>query len=197
MSPQHQCDLVMKGGITSGVIYPRLVQELSKDYRFRSIGGTSAGAIAAGAAAAAQLGVTTGANPQAFDDLGKLPKMLGEPSRHADGSRLLNLFQPQPAFRRHFALVTAALNARSKGLAGLRVAVAAAWRFPIGALAGALPGVVIAVSSTGIARWLGVAIAVAGLVLGAGISALRTLGRALPGNGFGMCSGMPGGASSE
>ena len=41
-----ECDLVMKGGITSGVIYPRLVYQLSKQYRFRSIGGTSAGAIA-------------------------------------------------------------------------------------------------------------------------------------------------------
>ena len=108
---------------------------------------------------------------------------------------LLNLFQPRPAFSRHFALLTAALNARSKGLAGLRVALAAAWRFQIGAVGGALPGVLIALSSTGIARWLGIAIAVAGLVLGAGISALRTLGRALPGNGFGMCSGMHGGAT--
>ncbi len=43
-----ECDLVMKGGITSGVIYPRLVAKLSKTYNFRSIGGTSAGAIAAG-----------------------------------------------------------------------------------------------------------------------------------------------------
>ncbi len=54
--PSLECDLVMKGGITSGVIYPRLVSALSNVYRLRSIGGTSAGAIAAAAAAAAQLG---------------------------------------------------------------------------------------------------------------------------------------------
>jgi hypothetical protein len=41
------CDLVMKGGITSGVVYPSLVMRLAEKYRFASIGGTSAGAIAA------------------------------------------------------------------------------------------------------------------------------------------------------
>ena len=45
------CDLVMKGGITSGVIYPRAVVELARKYHFKNIGGTSAGAIAAAATA--------------------------------------------------------------------------------------------------------------------------------------------------
>ncbi|PTR10222.1 hypothetical protein C8R32_102312 [Nitrosospira sp. Nsp5] len=31
------CDLVMKGGITSGVIYPRAIGLLSHYYRFRGI----------------------------------------------------------------------------------------------------------------------------------------------------------------
>src|SRR5205823_13681287 len=48
------CDLVMKGGITSGVVFPKAVARLSHQYRFRDIGGTSAGAIAAGGAAAAE-----------------------------------------------------------------------------------------------------------------------------------------------
>jgi hypothetical protein len=42
-----KCDLVMKGGITSGIVYPGAVLELSKEYEFANIGGTSAGAIAA------------------------------------------------------------------------------------------------------------------------------------------------------
>ena len=50
------CDLVMKGGITSGIVYPNAVLALARDYRFKSIGGTSAGAIAAAVAAAAALG---------------------------------------------------------------------------------------------------------------------------------------------
>jgi hypothetical protein len=52
-SPARECDIVMKGGITSGVIYPLAVCELAGVYRLRNIGGTSAGAIAATAAAAA------------------------------------------------------------------------------------------------------------------------------------------------
>jgi predicted acylesterase/phospholipase RssA len=41
------CDLVMKGGITSGVVYPPAIFALAGQYRFKNIGGTSAGAIAA------------------------------------------------------------------------------------------------------------------------------------------------------
>ena len=41
------CDLVMKGGITSGIVYPNAVLALARDFRFKNIGGTSAGAIAA------------------------------------------------------------------------------------------------------------------------------------------------------
>jgi predicted acylesterase/phospholipase RssA len=50
------CDLVMKGGITSGIVYPNAVLSLAREYRFKNIGGTSAGAIAAAVAAAAALG---------------------------------------------------------------------------------------------------------------------------------------------
>jgi predicted acylesterase/phospholipase RssA len=49
-------DLVMKGGITSGVVYPLAIYELSRSYRFQNIGGTSAGAIAAVVAASAEYG---------------------------------------------------------------------------------------------------------------------------------------------
>ena len=48
------CDLVMKGGVTSGIVYPLAVQKLSTEYWFKNIGGTSAGAIAAGVTAAAE-----------------------------------------------------------------------------------------------------------------------------------------------
>src|SRR6267378_4339240 len=37
--PEKNCDLVMKGGVTSGVVYPKAIFELSKEYRFSSIGG--------------------------------------------------------------------------------------------------------------------------------------------------------------
>ncbi|MGZ7032569.1 MAG: patatin-like phospholipase family protein, partial [Thermoanaerobaculia bacterium] len=50
----RKCDLVMKGGITSGIVYPAAVSELSREFEFVNIGGTSAGAIAAALTAAAE-----------------------------------------------------------------------------------------------------------------------------------------------
>ena len=52
--PTEYCDVVMKGGVTSGVIYPMTVVELSQKYTFKNVGGTSAGAIAAAVTAAAE-----------------------------------------------------------------------------------------------------------------------------------------------
>lgn len=43
--PVEECDLVMKGGIASGIVYPAFVLKLKDRYRFRSVGGTSVGAI--------------------------------------------------------------------------------------------------------------------------------------------------------
>ena len=49
-------DLTMQGGTTSGVVYPLAVCELATSFRFRNVGGASAGAIAAAITAAAELG---------------------------------------------------------------------------------------------------------------------------------------------
>ena len=46
----------MEGGTTSGVVYPLAICELATDFRFRNVGGASAGAIAAALTAAAELG---------------------------------------------------------------------------------------------------------------------------------------------
>lgn len=89
------CDLVMKGGITSGVVYPLAVAELARTYRFKNIGGTSAGAIAAVAAAAAQ----HAGNGNGFAELAKLPERLG--------TELETLFRPQRRCKRLFRLVFA------------------------------------------------------------------------------------------
>lgn len=107
--PQEACDLVMKGGITSGVIYPKLIHDLSKRYRFRNIGGTSAGAIAAGACAAAEFGRQHG-RTGAFERLNELPNELGRPVEPSKRSRLLSLFQPHPNLQPHFAVLLQALN---------------------------------------------------------------------------------------
>jgi len=52
----QECDLIMKGGVTSGLVYPGAIATLSETFRLRNIGGTSAGAIGAVAAAAMEYG---------------------------------------------------------------------------------------------------------------------------------------------
>ena len=105
------CDLVMKGGITSGVVYPKLIAELAASYRFKNIGGTSAGAIAAAGCAAAEHGRLTGQRADAFDALMQLPGVLKQPLK--DGhSTLFHLFQPAAPVRKHFAVLVAMLNAK-------------------------------------------------------------------------------------
>ena len=110
--PEHECDIVMKGGITSGVIYPLAVCELAQVYRLRSVGGASAGAIAAAAAAAAEVGRATGAAAArggGFLGLSRFPDELTE--QQPDGTSLLfHLFRPQPKARRIFALLMAGLD---------------------------------------------------------------------------------------
>lgn len=54
--PLKPCDLVMQGAVASGIVYPPAILKLKDNYRFRNIGGTSAGAIAAAGAAAAEFG---------------------------------------------------------------------------------------------------------------------------------------------
>src|ERR1700722_9245436 len=87
------CDLVMKGGVTSGVVYPPAICELAQHYHFRSIGGTSAGAIAAAVTAAAEYQRPATGSLHGFELLKDLPTRLG--AADADGrSQLLRLFQP-------------------------------------------------------------------------------------------------------
>jgi predicted acylesterase/phospholipase RssA len=192
-----ECDLVMKGGITSGVIYPKLVTLLASRYRLRCIGGTSAGAIAAAAAAAAQHGVNSERNASAFREFERLPEMLGARAGDGDHSMLLNLFQPQPPLARHLALLIAALNAPSGRSLLSRLAWALIKHFPLGAFLGALPGLVLLAQSWGLGWLLSLALVLIGLVAGAAVAALRSLARELPANSFGLCNGMPSGTDSR
>ncbi|MBV8890476.1 MAG: patatin-like phospholipase family protein [Acidobacteria bacterium] len=75
-NPMAYCDLVMKGGITSGVVYPLAITELSRKHLFKNIGGASAGAVAAAITAAAEYGRRKG-HRSAYDQLAALPDELG------------------------------------------------------------------------------------------------------------------------
>jgi predicted acylesterase/phospholipase RssA len=107
------CDLVMKGGITSGIVYPLAACRLAERYTLRNIGGTSAGAIAAAGAAAAEYGRQTSTadkkNP-GFAVLEDLPGWLGQ--RRWGRTNLSWLFQSQQGTKRAFETILAVLEPR-------------------------------------------------------------------------------------
>ena len=109
-SASLDCDVVMKGGITSGVTYPWAVCEIARTYRLRSVGGSSAGAIAAAAAAASEVGRSS--ETGGFTRLAELPRLLGETAEETEPrARLLSLFQPSDATQPYFDLLIASLEA--------------------------------------------------------------------------------------
>jgi predicted acylesterase/phospholipase RssA len=186
--PNQYSDMIMKGGITSGVIYPLTAVQLSKNYVFKNVGGTSAGAIASAAVAAAEHGRTRGRG-SGFDGLAKLPQWLGP--------NLSSLFQPSRSTRPLFSLLTAGM-ARSGHFGRLAAVVAAAVRgFPVAAAAGLLPGLILGVAAVVAGRgflllWglaCAVILAVLGVAIALGVAAASRGVRALPDNFFGLCSG--------
>src|SRR6187549_4202465 len=120
--PQKFCDIVMKGGITSGVVYPRAVTELARSFALKSVGGTSAGAIAAAAAAAAESARVRNPNATAYDEVAGLPEILSRKNRSGH-TNLFTFFQPQAGTCRLFRVLSAALNAPSGARGTIRVAL--------------------------------------------------------------------------
>ena len=109
----RHCDLVLTGGVASGVVYPWAIVELARHYQFRRIAGTSVGAMAAALAAAAEYGRRNG-HPRAFEPLRRAPEALAETL--PDGrTRMLSLFQPRAAGRRLLALFVAWLRQSNGG----------------------------------------------------------------------------------
>src|SRR3954465_14480768 len=126
-APPLECDIVMKGGITSGVVYPGAVDALARRYRFRSIGGTPGGAVAAAVVAAAE----HSADRAGFHEVAALPQELGE---GRDGRPLLRrLFQPEPANRALFGVLVGLLEHGKRG--GAVALLRGFPRFPLLALA--------------------------------------------------------------
>lgn len=99
----EDCDLVMKGGVASGVVYPKAVGRLAEDYQFRCIGGSSAGAISAVLTAAAEFrrkGGSRDSNP--FDDYAEILR--------ANSFKPDELLQPAPGLNSLFDLMKNAVS---------------------------------------------------------------------------------------
>jgi len=201
--PLKECDLIMKGGITSGVIYPRAAVKLSNSYRFKQVGGASAGAIAAAFVAAAEHGrhrparAPGDSQQTGFEGLEQISSQLG--------SQLSTLFQPVPSTKAAFGILSAWIDPAWGKLRKIGVTV---WRLlrnsPVVAVVvfvlAMLPGVAVAASLQHGADWphwwtprRSWVVWMPGSFLLALLSAavstsMRTV-RAMNDNGFGLCNG--------
>jgi len=178
-----ECDAIMKGGITSGIVYPYAILQIATKYRFRSLGGTSVGAIAAAFAAAAEYGRANG-RPEAFLTLKRYCDALPE--------LMPSLFQPAPGMKQIFADANLVMARGSAGpLIRKTVLRALAWAaIPAVAIGGLLAArgnpAIVAIA----AALLG-ALAVFGVALWLDVKRryLNPLG-ALAGEDFGLCPGL-------
>src|SRR4051794_7151937 len=132
-------DVTMKGGTTSGVVYPLALCELARRFRLRNVGGASAGAIGASLAAAAEVGrarwdaagrpslpAPTGAERsqgrvrQGFVGLADATAWFSQVDDPGpEQFRVAQLFRPTDAGRAIFRLAVAAMRGRWAALGAL------------------------------------------------------------------------------
>lgn len=184
------CNIVMKGGITSGVVYPLAVVELSKKYRFAGIGGTSAGAIAAALTAAAEKGREQGG----FEKIAKVAEDLPH--------RMRGLFQPTPRHKPLFGVLMRLAVKQGGGRKALGVIGLVVAAYPGTAVLGALPALVLLALGWRLGSPLmAVVTAVLALVvfmaLAFALRLKRIVTRELPESDFGLCPGIRQPGSTE
>jgi predicted acylesterase/phospholipase RssA len=155
-------DLTMQGGATSGVVYPMAICELATRFKFRNIGGASAGAIAAALTAAAELGRTANADAerlsghvplsmaptdshpfpirQGFAGLADLMRWISQTDSEngvKDDFRLAQLFRPTSEAKKLFRIAACLMRGRTWSLPMVLVATMA----PIPRLLAAATGI--------------------------------------------------------
>lgn len=202
-SRPQECDLIFKGGVTSGVVYPRAIEAFARTVRLRAIGGTSAGAIAAGAAAAAEFGARHHPDQRGdiFARVGAIPEELGR--AQGSSTRMLGLFQPSRPMRALYRWCLAGLSegpARTLPVVG-RLVWATWCRFPLWSLVGAVVAALLFTAMAplmGSSLWSGAPPGAWGLLMlailvGGLLGGLTGVGYAflcvLPNENYGMCSG--------
>ena len=185
-----ECDLIMKGGITSGIVYPHAITEIAGKYRLRNIGGTSAGAIGAVIAASAEYrrqSAPPGQENDGFSAICSIPDELGQD--------LQSLFQPTGKLQSLYDILIALINApkgRNKALVFLQ---AAAMAYKGTAVLFAAPGLLIAAY----AYWndyglgaiaFGLLLALVVLIAAVAFRIYKNIADDLPENDFGLCTGL-------
>ncbi|HTW82846.1 MAG TPA: hypothetical protein VMD91_02120 [Candidatus Sulfotelmatobacter sp.] len=189
------CDIVMKGGITSGIIYPAAVVEIAKTFVFKNVGGTSAGAIAAALTAAAERCRAAGGSTAGFERIGAIPGWLMQ------DNRLFRLFVPSTSTASLFKILTALAGRPRFQPAVVAKWLGLLWAYPLASLLGAVPGVVLLAvvlrTQNALATWawvIGLIVAtlavVAGITIAVAVALVRDVLRKLQANGFGIVTGV-------
>ena len=114
-NPRRTCDIVMKGGITSGVVFPQAITALSKRFDFKNIGGLRLAPSRPQARRLRSIRRVLHQSDDGFDLLSQLPDRLGTPFEKYP-TRLLSLFQPNAGTRRLYAVLTGALGGGGKAI---------------------------------------------------------------------------------
>jgi hypothetical protein len=192
------CDLVLKGGVTSGIVYPTAICRLARDFHFKRIGGTSVGALAAAAAAAAEVGRRSTA--------GGFPGLAGMAEFLSSGDNLRQLFQPAKTLRPLFHVFLAAVKGNSVGSWLFAVFLTALGRFWVASVT----VVLVTAGSVWSLAWFGgdsfyvrlaivesVAIGIAVLIIGLALRTTVYVTKKLPKNEFGLCSGSRAGTGED
>lgn len=200
--PQETCDLIMRGGITSGVAYPAAVSVLRERYQFASIGGASAGAIAAAVTAAAQ----HAPDGRGFERLEEVRAELATPGL------LVQLFQTTRQTRPLFGLLLAVQTKQGKRAKARTAIVRLLPTVLLPLLVGALAAVALvawvlghAGTSWAALDWVAwtllvlVVLVAAVVVAGAALAVrlVRVATRWLPASNFGMCTGLSPSAGAD
>ncbi len=192
----------MKGGVTSGAVYPSALWEISKRYRLRNVGGASAGAIAAVGAAACEY--RRRQDPAAFDRLRNVSReitaegfvrTLFQPKKETQlaldiGLELVS--SPEPYARRLVRAVGSVVRRRPRSLV-LGGSAVVVWAAAVAATALALAGVgppalgIVALVVLAALALVGVVLLVVGLALR---SFALDVNRGLLEGGFGLCRGI-------
>lgn len=189
------CDVVMKGGITSGIVYPNAVLALARRYIFKSIGGTSAGAIAAAACAAAALGERR--KLFAVDDLVGNPDGAGFKGLAAVAGQLrqprfiYRLFQPAPGAGVAFRLLVKLAGGVGLARGVILILTGSAAMAPIGTALVLALLLGIAWLIGGITGTLAALLPAAACALAAAmVLAMMKVARLVRRNSFGICPGI-------
>ena len=193
MTPSRFCDIVMKGGITSGIVYPAAVFEIAQDFLFKNVGGTSAGAIAASLTAAAERRRARDGSMDGFNRVADIPNYL------STDSRLYHLFTPNASTRSLYHTVVSLFGRPRFQPAWAAKWCGLVWAYPIASIVGGLIGaLVLAATLVGhaggawfVAGLVGAAVTlIAGMTIAIVIALVRDLLTRLPKNSFGMVTGV-------